>query len=164
MRIGAASLLLAFSIVFQALALDLYRSGSLAPDFPLLALLYLSFFAPPGELMFLAALTALTIDLISLDPLGTRLAGYLPALWMANRLRRGFVVESAFLRGAVTWAAAWAAFSLEGGFLAWREGRWLGLGYEFKSALYTAFLGIAVHAALDRCRNQLGWARDRFFA
>ncbi len=164
MKTGPAILLLALAIAFQSLALPLYRAGSVAPDFPFLALVYLGFFAAPLDLFLLAVLAAVVIDLGSLDPLGTRLAGYLPALWFVSRWRRGFVAESTALRAGLTFAAAALAFTAEGALLAWKEGRWLGLGVELKAALYTALLGVAVHALLDRYRNGLGWARDRFFA
>jgi rod shape-determining protein MreD len=158
-----AALLLVLAIAFQASALPLYRAGGLAPDFPFLALCYLGLFAPLGKLLVHAALCGTAIDLLSLDPLGTRLAGYLPALWLLNLARRSFVAESAILRAALTWLACLAAGLLAGGWLALREGRWLGTWFELRSASYTALIGVGVHAALDLYRARLGWARDRFF-
>ncbi|MGH9363594.1 MAG: rod shape-determining protein MreD, partial [Thermoanaerobaculia bacterium] len=98
MRSGPALLLVALACAIQAAAGPLYRVGNVAPDFPLLALTYLTFFAPRRSVLGLGAATAAAIDLISLDPLGTRLLGYLPPLWFAGRARRGFIAESALLR------------------------------------------------------------------
>jgi rod shape-determining protein MreD len=162
-RILAAAVLLIFALVLQVTALPYYRIGRAAPDFPFLCLLYLAYFAPRRPLLLLAFLTGLAVDLISLDPVGTRFVGYLPPLWLANRVRRGFVAESPALRAVLTFVAALLAGSLEGGYLALREGRWLGLGGAFTNALYAALLGVAVFAALDLHRTRLGWARDRFF-
>jgi len=146
------------------MALPLYRVGNVTPDFPFLALVYLGLFAPPRRLLLTAALAALVIDLASLDPLGTRLVGYLPPLWLLNRLRGGFLAESPLFRAGLTLAACLLAFQLEGVFLAWREGYWLGAGLELRTALYTAVLGVGAHAALDHYRGRLGWARDRFLS
>ena len=163
MKTRPAVVLLALAVAFQGAALPLYRAGGLAPDFPFLALSYLGLFAAPGKLLFHAALCGTAIDLLSLDPLGTRLAGYLPALWLLNLARRSFIVESAILRAALTWLACLTAGLLSGGWLALREGRWLGIWFELRSASYTALIGVGVHAALDHYRARLGWARDRFF-
>ena len=163
MRPWPAALLLAFALVLQVLAGGFYRIAGLTPDFAFLALAYLSLFARPGALLVAAGATALVIDAISLDPLGTHLAGYLPALWLLNRFRRSFIAESALLRAALTLFAAWLAFLLEGAFLAATEGRWMGAGGELVSALYTGILGVAFHAGIDRYRAGLGWARDRYF-
>lgn len=163
MKTRPAGVLLVLAIAFQGLALPLYRAGGLAPDFPFLALCYLGLFAPPGKLLLHAAVCASAIDIASLDPLGTRLAGYLPALWLLNLARRSFIAESAFLRAALTLVACLAAGVLSGAWLALREGRWLGMWFELRSASYTALIGVGVHAALDHYRARLGWARDRFF-
>jgi hypothetical protein len=161
-RFWPATALLLFALAFQVLALPLYRLGDALPDFPFLALAYLGLFARPRQVLAAAAVVAVAIDAVSLDPLGTHLVGYLPALWLLNRVRGGFIAGSVILRGAFTLAAAWAAFLLQGAFLASREGRWPSAGLELRSALYTAALGVIVHAALDRYRTGLGWVRDRF--
>jgi len=94
------------------------------------------------------------VGLLLLGRLGVRL----------GRLRRGFVAGSAVLRPFVTFCAAALAFSLEGAYLAFREGRWPGLGGEISAAFYTALTGAAFHSLLDSYRSRLGWSRDRFFA
>ncbi len=164
MNPGPALLLLLFSVVFQATAAPLYRAGSIEPDFPFLALVYLAFFAEPVALLWAAVLVAAAIDCVSIDPFGTRLLAFPPVLLLLNRFRRGFVAESALLRCGLTIAGCVVAFTIEGAFLAWKDGRWLGLGFEVRSALYTALLGLAVHGVMDRGRFRLGWTRDRFFA
>ncbi len=164
MNPGPAVLLLVLSVAFQATAAPLYRAGSLEPDFPFLALVYLAFFAEPAALFWAAVLTAAAIDGVSIDPFGARLLAYIPVLLFLNRFRRGFVAESALLRCGLTLLGCAAAFTIEGAFVAWREGRWIGLGFEMRLALYTALLGLAVHGVIDRWRFRLGWARDRFFA
>jgi hypothetical protein len=164
MRPLPAIVLVLFAIVLQVTALPLYRAGTVAPDFPFLALAYLALFAPPRKVLALAAAAAVGIDILSLDPLGTRLVGYLPALWLLGRFRRGPVAAIPLLRAVATLAACLAAFEIEGAFVVVREGRWLGVGFELLTALYTALLGVAAHAALDRYRPRLGWVRDRFFA
>ena len=161
---AAAVFLLLFSIGLQGLAAGSYRVGGVAPDFPFLALVYLALYLKPSDVFLLASLAALAIDLYSLDPLGTRLLGYLPPLVLIGRLRRGFVAESAVLRAALTLTAAAIAFTLEGAYLAFREGRWQGLWSEITSAFYTALVGAAFHSVLDSYRGSLGWSRDRFFA
>ena len=161
MKTGPAVLLVVLAILFQALAGSLYRVGNVVPDFPFLALIYLAFFSPPRALLLLTAGTAVAIDLLSLDPLGTRLCGYVPALWLLNRMRRSFATESHGLRVALTLCAALLCFVLEGAYLAWREGRWLGTGVELEAAVYTGILGLVVHGILDHYRVGLGWARDR---
>ena len=164
MKVGPVSLLLGFSVCFQALALPLYRAGNITPDIPFLVLIYLGFLAPIRQLLIVAGITSLVVDLGSLDPVGTRLVGYLPALWLLTRARGGFLSESAFFRGVLTFAACTIAFVLEGLYLAWREGYWLGAGIEVTTALYTTVLGVGVHAALDLYRHRLEWARDRFLS
>lgn len=165
MKGAFAAFLVAASIAFQALALPLYRSGTAAPDFPFLVLSYLAFFAPPRRVLALGALAAAAMDTLSLDPLGTRLLGYLPAIWLVGRARRSFIVESAVFRAGLTFLACCLALALEGGYVSAREGAGgLGLGWALWAALYTALLGVSAHAALDLVRPQLGWARDRFFS
>ena len=85
-------------------------------------------------LLALLLVPFLAIDWLSLDPLGTRLAGYLPALWLLNRFRRGFLTESLPLRALLTSLAAALAFLIEGTYLVGCEGRWLGAGFELRSA------------------------------
>ncbi len=105
MKAWPAAVLLSLAIAFQVLSLPLYRAGSFGPDFPFLALAYLALFAPPRRLLAAAALTACAIDVLSLDPLGTRLAGYLPALALVGRARRTAIADSAVLRAVLTLAA-----------------------------------------------------------
>jgi cell shape-determining protein MreD len=159
-----AVVLLAVAVAFQVTTLPVYRAGSVAPDFPFLALVYLGFFAPRRPLLVAAAITACVIDIVSLDPLGARLAGYLPALALLNRGRRTVLAESQVLRAGLTLVACCAAFLLEAAFVGWKEGRWIAVGFELRCAVYTTIIGVAVHAALDAYRARLGWVRDRFFA
>jgi rod shape-determining protein MreD len=161
---AAVAFLLLFSIGFQALAGGSYRVGGVTPDFPFLALVYLALFLKPADAFLLASLTALTIDLLSLDPLGTRLLGYLPPIALIGRLRQGFISESVALRAFLTLAAASIAFTLEAAYLCFREGRWPGLWGELSAAFYTALVGAAFHSFLDAYRSRRGWSRDRFFA
>jgi len=161
---AATVFLVLFAIAFQALAGGSYRVGGVAPDFPFLALVYLALFLKPADAVLVTSLAALAIDLFSLDPLGTRLIGYLPPVAVIGRLRRGFVAESPVLRPCLTFCAAALAGTLEGAYLALREGRWPGLGGELSAAFYTALVGAAFHALLDSYRSRLGWSRDRFFA
>ena len=163
MKVATVFLVL-FAIAFQGLAGGSYRVGGVAPDFPFLALVYLAFFLKPSDAFLVTSAAAVAIDLCSLDPLGTRLLGYLPPVVVIGRLRRGFVAGSAVLRPFVTFCAAALAFSLEGAYLAFREGRWPGLGGEISAAFYTALVGAAFHSLLDSYRSRLGWSRDRFFA
>jgi rod shape-determining protein MreD len=151
-------------VAVQVLAAPYYRTGNVAPDFPLLALAYLGFFAPPRRLLAIAAGTALAVDALSLDPVGTRLLGYLPALWLINRARRTALAESIVLRAGLTLAACVIASAIGWAFLSWKDGRWAGAALEAKAALYTAIIGVGVHAAIDPCRGRLGWVRDRFFS
>lgn len=164
MRTGPALLLLGSAVAYQGLAGDLYRLQDVAPDFVFLALLYLSFFAEAPALLFLSLAVALFVDLVSLDSLGTRVCGYLPVVALVNRFRRGFIVESPLLRFVVTLLAAFLSSALQGLYLGWREGRWLGAGFEAKSAFATATLSLVLFWLLDCHRGALGWARDRFFA
>ncbi len=163
MRPWAAAVVLAFAVAFQIIALPLYRAGGIAPDFPFLALAYLGFFAPPRRVLAAAAIVACAVDVLSLDPIGTRLAGYLPALWLIGRARRTILAESAVLRIGLTLVGASIAFAIGWAFVSWREGNWPTPWFELKCSFYTALTGVGAYAALDLHRPRLGWGRDRFF-
>jgi rod shape-determining protein MreD len=164
MRTGPAVILIAFAVVLQTIAGPLYQIGGVAPDFPFLALAYLALFAQQRKILALGGIAAIAIDVISLDPIGTRLAGYLPALWLLGRVRRTLWAEVPVFRSVATLGACIVAFGMEAAFLAWKEGRWPDPGFEAECVLYTALIGVCVHAALDGYRSRLGWVRDRFFA
>jgi rod shape-determining protein MreD len=164
MKTWPAIILVAFAVVLQTTAVPLYQIGGVAPDFPFLTLAYLALFAQQRRILALGAAAAIAIDLVSLDPLGTRLAGYLPALWFLGRVRRTLWAEVTVFRGIATLGGCIIAWGMEILFLAWREGRWPDVAFESECILYTALIGVCVHAALDGYRSRLGWARDRFFA
>jgi rod shape-determining protein MreD len=159
-----SAILLIFSCLFQILASPLYEVGGIRPDFPFLALIYLAFFAPPYQVFLAGGATAIGIDILSMDPLGTRLLGFLPVLWLLGRFRRTMIAESPLLRAGLALAACLASFGIQGAILAWKEGIWHGFLPDLKLVLYTALLGVAVHGTLDLYRARLGWVRDRYFA
>lgn len=163
MRGGAVFLLLLLALAYQVLAAPLYRLGSAAPDFLFLALIYLAFFAPTVELLVVAVLSSVAVDLLSLDPLGSRVFGVLPALWLVSQMRSWFVVESWVFRWVLVLVAVLLASVLRNAYVSYVETGGPSLRFDFFSALYTTVVGLAVHGLLDGCRQSLGWIRKRHF-
>lgn len=172
----AATLVVLLAMAYQVLATPLYAIGPAVPDFVLLVLVYLAFFAQRGEVVALALAWSVIADLMSLDPLGTTAFGLVPVLLLVGRMRGWFVLEAPLLRPVIVLAAAFLCARLARLYAALAGGPaasggdgiesflGAGLGADAAAAVYTALAGVLVHGLLDLHRGRLGWRRDRHFS
>ncbi len=163
MNARSAVFLVALALVYHALAIPLYRLGGAVPDFLLIVVVYLAFFAPIGELLILAVGASVVVDVLSLDPIGSHMAALVPVILVIGRVRGWFVLRGPGLRSVFVFVAALLASLGRTTYVALVSVDGAQVSVEALSAVYTTLIAVLVHGLLDRYRRRLGWVRDRAF-
>jgi rod shape-determining protein MreD len=115
MAFSVMALCAAFALLFQMVALPLYRVGLCAPDFLFLVVAYFALEAVPRRSVAFALACGLVLDLLSADPMGAHALGYAASAGLLSSFRKegwSLMTPPRWLLVLVAVAAAWAVRAL----------------------------------------------------
>lgn len=152
-----AWLLLLVALVYQVVALPLYRIGGAAPDFVLLFVSYLALFEVPRRSIPAAFLCGLGVDALSADPWGCHAAGYALGVWILSWWHGEGLGEDPLPRSLLVLLAAAASSAARWGVLvAWTRSVSLVDPLAAGACVaYTGLLSLVVFGLLDPLRAAL---------